>query len=171
MPVKNEPTTAEQASGTPQPPPSTDIDNVLATLKQVFSTFRDQLEQEAPKPFDGAALVAVNTFNDIVAGLQLKSRPRQPTSFGAVPPPSTVIELKWEDDFNFNNLDGYKLLRCKDVNKQDCGEPSDEHAQLKADARSFVDSNLDADTTYRYRLVAFNLRGSTNSAIAPAKTA
>lgn len=48
-----------------------DISQVVAALNQVFAALQSQLQNQAPRPFDGAAEKAVNVFNDIVLGLTL----------------------------------------------------------------------------------------------------
>jgi hypothetical protein len=154
----------EQAS---QPPPATgqvsDTRKVLATLDEVFSTFKNQLQDEAPKPFEGNAKIAVDVFNDIVAGLQLKSLPSVLTIVkGPLSP--TAIEFGWKDDTN--NADGYKVKRCQGQYCQDLVEIG----QLKPGARSFRDDNLSSNTTYRYQVIAFNFRGETPSNILEVKT-
>jgi hypothetical protein len=156
MPTTNDPNAAEQATEAPDVASRHDIGRVLTTLDQVFSTFRAQLQDEAPKPFDGAAKVAVDTFNDIAAGLKFKSLPAS-LKIAAKPISSTESELTWTDDTL--NADGYQLKRCRGEYCTDLVEVR----QLPSTARSFRDVNLAAGTTYRYQLVAFNPRGETPS--------
>jgi hypothetical protein len=156
MPTSNDPKDAQQAPQAPEAASGPDMGSVLATLDQVFSTFRAQLQDEAPEPFDGAAKVAVDTFNDIVAGLKFRPLPAAP-EIAAKPISSTEIELTWTDDTL--NADGYRARRCQG---QDCTDFV-EVRQLSPTARSFGDANLSVRTTYRYQLVAFNLRGETPS--------
>ena len=169
MPSKDHAKTEGQASQEPasQPPattgPASDMRKLLATLDEVFSAFRNQLKDETPPPFDGNAKVAVDVFNDIVAGLRLKFLPRALKVNGRVLS-LTEIELTWTDDTN--NADGYKVKRCQG---QYCQEPV-EIRQLKPTARSFRDVNLFNNTTYRYQVVAFNFRGETSSNIVDVTT-
>lgn len=156
MPTNNDPKAAEQAPQAPEAASGPDIGSVLATLDQVFSTFKAQLQDRAPEPLEGAAKAAVDTFNEIVAGLNF--RPLPPAlEIAAKPISSTEIELTWTDDTL--NADGYRVRRCQG---QDCTDFV-EITQLSPTARSFRDANLSASTTYRYQLVAFNLRGETPS--------
>jgi len=156
MPARNDPQATEQATETPEALKGPDIGRVLATLDQVFSTFRAQLQDEAPKTFDGAAKVAVDTFNDIVAGLKFKSLPAS-LKIAAKTLSSTEIELTWTDDTL--NADGYRVRRCQGQACTDFAEVR----ELSPTARLFRDAGLSAGTTYRYQLVAFNLRGETPS--------
>src|SRR5262249_25571970 len=76
MTTKDNRTAEAKTNKAPEAARVSDMHEVLTTLEQVFSTFRTQLQNEAPKPFEGgAAKVAVDTFNDIVAGLKFKSLP------------------------------------------------------------------------------------------------
>jgi hypothetical protein len=155
----------EQAS---QPPATTgqasDMRKLLVTLDEVFSTFGNQLKDETPPPFDGNAKVAVDVFNDIVAGLRLKFLP-QALKIGGRAVSLTEIELTWTDDTN--NADGYKVKRCQGQNCSDLVEVR----QLSPAVRSFLDVNLAPYTTYRYQVVAFNFRGETSSNIVDVTTA
>lgn len=153
MPAKDNVKTEEQGY---RPPDGPDQKGVLNTLNRVFSTFREQLSTEVPKPFTGNAKIAVDTFNDIVAGLKLESgRPRAIT-IRAAKASATEIDLTWTDDFN--NADGYRVERCQGYGCQDF----DEIEQLVSSARGFHDANL-SPATYRYKVVAFNARGETVS--------
>jgi hypothetical protein len=157
--------TEEQAAETPEV--ASDMHRVLTTLDQVFSTFRTQLQDEAPKQFEGAAKVAVDTFNDIIAGLKFKSLPSalKIAAKNLSSPTAISIELTWTD--NTFDADGYKVTRCEGQGCQDLVEI----AQLSSGARSFLDTkNLSSNTTYRYQLVTFNARGETPSDIAQATT-
>jgi hypothetical protein len=156
MPAKDSVKTGEQAY---RPPDGSDLRGVIDTLDRVFSTFREQLRTEVPKPFTGNAKIAVDTFNDIVAGLKFESgRPRAVT-IQARKASATEVDLTWTDVPN--NADGYRIERCQGYGCQDL----DEIAQLASTARSFRDANLSDSTTYRYQVVAFNARGETASNI------
>jgi hypothetical protein len=163
MPTKNDPKAAAQATEAPEAAREHDLGRVLAALDQVFSTFRTQLQEETPKAFDGAAKIAVDTFNDIVAGLKFKSLPIALKIDGS-PISTTEIKLTWTDDTL--NVDGYRVRRCQG---QYCTDFVDVR-QLTPDVRSFQDFNLSAGTTYRYQLVAFNFRGETPSNIVTVTT-
>ena len=158
MPAKDNPKGEEQTPETAEAARGSEMHRVLATLDQVFSTFRTQLREEASKPFDGAAKVAVDTFNDILAGLKFKSLPAA-LQITAKPISLTEIEITWADDTA--NADGYRVKRCEGQYCQDL----DEVSQLPASARSFRDVNLSGNTTYRYQVITFNSRGETPSNI------
>jgi hypothetical protein len=170
MKTKNYPQSEEQSSQ-PSASQQPDMNQVLATLSQVFTTFQNQLQNrpqdEAPKPFEGAAKRAVEVFNDIVIGLQLRFLPIAP-NFEAKAVSSTEIELTWTD--NTNNADGFKIKRCQGQNCQNFTEIK----QLASAIRVYRDLNLSNSTTYRYQLATFNARGEklTNivEAITPATT-
>ena len=163
MPTRDDAKAAEQPAEAPEAAGGPGIGRILTTLDQVFSTFRAQLQEEAPKAFDGAAKVAVDTFNDIGAGLKFKSLPAALT-IAAKPISATEIELTWTDDTL--NVDGYRVRRCQGQYCTDLVEVR----QLSPTARSFRDVNLSASTTYRYQLVAFNFRGETPSNLVAATT-
>lgn len=146
----------EETDEAPEAVRGSDLDALLATLDQVFSTFQARLRDEAPKPFDGAARVAVDKFNDIVAGLKFVSVPRAPT-IAARPISLTEIELTWTDDTL--DADGYKVKRCHGRSCENFVEIS----RLPPSVRSFRDGNLAGNTIYRYQLVTFNSRGETPS--------
>src|SRR3979411_2337196 len=135
MAVKDDPKTEEHSSHSPESTQKADMNRVLTTLDQVFSTFRGQLRDETPKPFDGAAKVAVDVFNDIIAGLKFKSLPRALTIYGKAAS-STEIDLTWTDDTN--NADGYAVKRCQGNNCQNLYEI----ARLTSGVRTFRDFNL-----------------------------
>lgn len=160
MPAKDTSKTEEAAEAAR----GSDMHRVLTTLDQVFSTFRTQLQDEAPKSFDGAAKVAVDVFNDLVAGLKFKSLPSA-LEVAATPLSLTTIELTWTADTI--NADGYKVQRCEGEYCQDFTEIK----QLSASARSFTDGNLSSQIAYRYQLVTFNFRGETPSNIVTVTTA
>jgi Fibronectin type III domain len=156
---KDNPKTKKQTNEALEVARGSDKDSVLATLEQVFSTFREQLQTEVPKPFTGNAKNAVDKFNDIVAGLRFESHRPRAIKIAAKSLSPTGIELTWEDVAG--NADGYRVERCQGCNCQDL----DEIARLASTNRSFKDFNLSPTTPYRYRVVAFNFRGETSSKI------
>jgi hypothetical protein len=165
MMAKDSRKTEEQTAEAPKV--ASDEHRVLNTLDQVFSTFRAQLQDEAPKQFEGAAKVAVDAFNDIIAGLRFKSLPSALTiaAKNLSSPTAISIELTWTD--NTFDADGYKVKRCEGQGCQDLVEIE----KLSSSARSFLDiKNLSSNTTYRYQLVTFNARGETPSNIVDATT-
>jgi hypothetical protein len=156
MPARDNPKTEEQTYEGPESARGSDMQRLLTTLDQVFSTFKTQLRDEAPKPFNPAAQVAVDTFNDIVAGLKFRSLPTA-LKIAARPILPTKIELTWTDDTL--NVDGYRVKRCEGQYCEDLVEV----IKLSANVRCFQDVSLSPNTTYRYQLVSFNSRGETPS--------
>jgi hypothetical protein len=156
MPARDNPRTEEQTYEGPESARGSDMQRLLTTLDQVFSTFKTQLRDEAPRPFNPAAQVAVDTFNDIVAGLKFRSLPTA-LKIAARPILPTKIELTWTDDTL--NVDGYRVKRCEGQYCEDLVEV----IKLSANVRCFQDVSLSPNTTYRYQLVSFNSRGETPS--------
>jgi hypothetical protein len=157
MPTSNNPQPDAQAYRPPEDAHTSDTQRLLNTLDRVFSTFREQLQTEAPRPFTGNAKTAADTFNDIVAGLRFDSvRPGLFTiEIARVTP--TQIEIKWTDVAG--NADGYRIERCQG---QKC-EDLNEIGRVGSTERSFRDAGLSRGTFYRYRVVAFDSRGETAS--------
>jgi hypothetical protein len=158
MPSKDNPKNEEQMYQPPDGNRSTDMHKVLTALDEVFSAFRSQLRDEVPKPFTGDAKIAVDVFNDIVAGLRLEARPRaikiEVRQFSP-----TEIDLTWTD--TIGNADGYRVERCEGYNCQDW----EEIARLTSIERIFKDFNFVTNTLYHYRVMAFNFRGEISSNI------
>ena len=134
-----------------------DARRLLSTLDGVFSTFRQQLGSEVQKPFTGAAKIAVDTFSDIVAGLNFESRRPRAVTISAARVSHTEVDLSWEDFPN--NAEGYRVERCEGYNCHDL----EEIALLPATARSFRDDGATERLSYRYRVVVFDTRGETSS--------
>ncbi len=135
-----------------------EMHSVLAALDEIFSTFRNQLRTETPQPFNSTAQTAVDKFNDILAGLALKSRP-QPFKIVGKRISHAEIDLTWTDDTNA--ADGYRVKRCQGHSCTDL----DVIAQLSASARAFRDLDAFGESFYRYQVVAFNARGQASSNI------
>lgn len=149
--------TEEQASQSPPAPwQASDMGKLLTTLDKVFSTFREQLRDEAPRPFTGNAKIAVDAFNDILARLRFETRPQAFKITGKALS-LTEIELSWTDVAG--NADGYRVERCEGYNCSDLHEVG----RLASTERSYKDFNLSSNTLYRYQVVAFNFRGETPS--------
>lgn len=94
------------------------------------------------------------------------SKPKAPSGLSATPMSSSQISLAWTDAAN--NEDGFKIERCTGSG---CSNFS-EIGQTGANVTSFSNnSGLAASTTYRYRVLAFNVAGSSRySNIAEATT-
>lgn len=79
------------------------------------------------------------------------SPPISPSGFGGIPDSVSAIRLAWEDS---DNESGYSLQRALD----EVGAWSLVHS-VDADETNFLDSGLDPNTRYCYRLKAFNTLG------------
>lgn len=92
-----------------------------------------------------------------------QSVPAAPTSLVATAMSSSKIKLTWVD--NSNNEDGFKIERSEDgINFRQINT-------VLANTATYTDSNLRANTTYYYRVRAYNIIGnSVYSNIASAKT-
>ena len=82
------------------------------------------------------------------------SKPKAPTSLVATPQSSSVISLAWTD--TANNEDGFTVERC---NGSRCSNFS-QIVTVGANVTSYSNTGLTANTTYRYRVSAFNTAGS-----------
>lgn len=160
---KTQAKTRQRTSDTPsmvsEPSPTPDItQEILTTLNKVFATFQGQLQNQTPKPLDGAAKAAVEAVDNIVAALNFRFLPVGP-KLTAKAISATEIELTWTDDTY--NADGYRLKRCQGTA---CGNLI-EITTLAKNLRSYRDANLSGNTVYRYQLVAFNVKGEGSSDI------
>jgi hypothetical protein len=91
--------------------------------------------------------------------------PAAPSSLTANAISRSQINLSWAD--NSNNESGFKIERCKNANCTNYVEI----AQVGANVTSFADTTLNRNTTYRYRVRAFNAGGNSSySNSASAKT-
>ena len=93
------------------------------------------------------------------------SLPAAPSGLTATAVSSTRINLSWTD--NSNNESGFRIERCRNANCTNYVQV----AQVGANINTFADTTLTRNTTYRYRVRAFNAGGnSAYSAPATAKT-
>jgi hypothetical protein len=91
--------------------------------------------------------------------------PAAPSGLAATTISRTQINLSWTD--NSGNESGFKIERCKGTNCTNYAEI----AQVGANVTSFANTGLTKNTSYRYRVRAFNAAGnSTYSNAASAKT-
>ncbi|MEA3643978.1 MAG: S8 family serine peptidase, partial [Lamprobacter sp.] len=81
------------------------------------------------------------------------SPPSAPASLSAMTVSHSAIDLAWSD--TANDEDGFKLERS-----QDNGATWTQIDSLAANTQAFSDTGLDAETTYAYRLFAFNSAGT-----------
>ena len=89
--------------------------------------------------------------------------PAAPSSLTATAVSRTQINLSWAD--NSGDETGFKIERCKTANCTNYAEIS----QVGANVTTFADTGLTKNTTYRYRVRAFNANG--NSAYSNAASA
>jgi hypothetical protein len=158
MPAKDSPKTEQQGYQPPESGRPSDMDRVLTTLDRVFARFGDRLQTETPRRFTGNAEIAVGVFNDIVAGLKLEAAPVAVTLAARIVS-ATEVELTWTDVAG--NADGYRVERCQGYRCHNLEEID----RLPSTARFFRDANVAPNTSYRYQLIAFNVRGEAGSNI------
>ncbi len=82
--------------------------------------------------------------------------PTAPSSLAATAVSSTQIDLAWVD--NSDNEDGFQIERCTGL---DCAGFA-QIAQVSADVNVYNDTGLAADTSYNYRVRAFNSGGDSD---------
>jgi thermitase len=92
------------------------------------------------------------------------SPPAAPTTLVATAVSTSQISLTWSDQSS--NENGFRVERCTGAS---CTAFT-QIASLSADTTSYQNTGLAANTTYRYRVVAFNDGGSSPSSIAAATT-
>jgi len=91
--------------------------------------------------------------------------PAAPTNLIATAVSRTQINLTWTD--NANNEDGFYIERCKGATCTNFTRI----ATVGANATSYSNTGLGKNTTYRYRVLAYNSAGNSGySNIASAKT-
>ena len=99
----------------------------------------------------------------IVKGAVVPVVPAAPSGLTATAISRTQINLAWVD--NSGDETGFKIERCKTANCTNYVEVS----QVAANVTTFADTGLTKNTTYRYRVRAFNAGG--NSAYSNATSA
>jgi hypothetical protein len=139
---------------------ATDQDQILNVLTSVFSTFQEKLEAEPPKatalPPD-AASVAIR-FNNLVADLQFKPRPRPP--FLQTPEAGvTAVDLRWTVTEQTGEISEFHIKRAVGAQNEDFNKIK----VLPASARDYHDDTVARGTTYRYMIVAITARGEVPS--------
>ena len=82
--------------------------------------------------------------------------PAAPTALNAVAASSSQINLSWTD--NANDEEGLKVERCTGTGCTNFGQI----AQLSANVTTFNNSGLASNTTYRYRVRAYNVTGNSD---------
>jgi hypothetical protein len=106
---------------------------------------------------------AVVDYFRIVKGAAAPLTPAAPSNLVATTVSRTQINLSWTD--NSDNESGFKIERCKGANCTNYAEV----AQVTANVTTFANTGLTKNTTYRYRVRAFNAGG--NSAYSNATSA
>lgn len=126
--------------------------NDIATINSVQPDENGTISITVIKP-SGSSYAYINSMV-MEAVSQNGIAPLKPTNlFVAV---DTQIDLSWED--NAVNEDGYNVLRSTFS-----GGTFVNVGVLAADANSFIDSGLETNTTYFYKVEAFNSFGSKES--------
>ena len=99
----------------------------------------------------------------IVKGAVAPVVPAAPSNLAATTSSSSQINLSWTD--NSSNETGFKIERCKGANCTNYVQI----IQVGANVTAFANTGLTKNTTYRYRVRAFNADG--NSAYSNAASA
>jgi len=99
----------------------------------------------------------------IVKGAVVPVVPAAPSNLAATTSSSSQINLSWTD--NSSNETGFKIERCKGANCTNYVQI----IQVGANVTAFANTGLTKNTTYRYRVRAFNADG--NSAYSNAASA
>ena len=97
------------------------------------------------------------------------AKPKPPSNLGATAISSSQINLSWAD--NSDNETGFAIERCAGAGCANFTEIN----RVNLNVNTFVDPGLTAQTTYRYRVLAFNAAGNskysnTAEATTPAST-
>jgi len=90
--------------------------------------------------------------------------PAAPSNLTATAVSTSQINLAWSD--NSSNEDGFKIERCTGAGCTNFAQI----AQVGADVSTFNNTGLSSNTTYRYRVRAFNMGGNSLSNAAQATT-
>ena len=91
--------------------------------------------------------------------------PNAPTNLAATPVSKSQINLTWTD--NATNEDGFRIERCKGAT---CTKFV-QIATVSSNVTAYTNTGLSANTTYRYRVRAYNASGTSGySNIANATT-
>jgi fibronectin type 3 domain-containing protein len=96
----------------------------------------------------------IGSFKFNSCGAPPPPAPAAPTDLVATPVSSSEIDLTWTD--NSNNEDGFKIERCQGV---DCTNFA-QIAQTGPNVATYNDTGLSCNTSYTYRVRAFNAGGN-----------
>ncbi len=146
---------------------TTDNDQILNVLTNVFSTFQEKLQAEPTKapPLPPEAVKAAIRFNNLVADLQFKPRPRPP--FLETPAAGvTAVDLRWTVTEQTGEISEFHIRRALGAQS----EKFDRIMVLPASARDHHDDKVARGTTYRYMVIAITARGELPSEVKNATT-
>ena len=133
--------------------------SVIATVPSDTTTYKDtSVEAEKTyyyrvKAFNSKGDSAYSNEVQVTTPAQ-QTAPNAPSNLSGTAVSSSEIDLTWND--NSDNEDGFKIER-----KEEGGTYS-EIASLPANTTTYKDTGLSADTTYYYRVKAFNNKGESN---------
>ena len=140
----------------------------LSALTNTYQTIQKNMEgaqlpldgQTQPKELTGAPKAAVEKFNDILAGLELKPPLDPPliTSATAISPNEVV--LNWSISPETGNPSGFKIMRAQDPKIDEFVQVGD---QLQPSDREYRDKTVNGKTRYLYQVIAQTSRGETRS--------
>lgn len=102
-------------------------------------------------------------YSNVVSAKTFPEPPAAPSELSAVTKSQSAIDVTWKD--NSDNEDGFQVARSEKN-----GNDFIEIASLGAGAQSFNDKDLKSNTTYFYRVRAFNSGGDNQSPHASATT-
>ena len=144
-----------------------DTKEVVDLLTSILEDVRAQVEVGTPKLSEGASLAAKQQYKRITASFGLKYPPETPGRLKAKAVSIGQINLIWTYK-NANNIDGFRIERCA---HDECDDFVEVQQIDNPKATNYEDTNLTADTRYRYRVRAFNICGdSSYSHVTEAKT-
>jgi acid phosphatase type 7 len=107
----------------------------------------------------------VSAYSNVASATTSQSTPAAPGGLAATALSATQVNISWTD--NSNNESGFRVERCAGVNCTNFAQI----AQLGSNITAFQNLGLTKNTTYRYRVRAFNAGGNSSySNIASAKT-
>ncbi|MDQ7064155.1 MAG: S8 family serine peptidase [candidate division KSB1 bacterium] len=124
-----------------------------AQVKQRLFDTADDLDAKNPTYAGKLGAGRVNAFNAVNDGGTTPNPPAAPSNLTATAVSTSQIDLSWTD--NSNNEDGFKIER------KDPGSTTFvEIAQVGANVTNYSDTGLNPNSTYTYRVRAFNADGN-----------
>jgi hypothetical protein len=136
----------------------------LSALTNTYQTIQKTMvgapqpgtEQAQPKEITGKAKEAVEKFNDILAGLQLKPPLAPPVVTSLTASSPTEVRLNWSISPETGNPSGFKIMRAQDPEIDKFMQVGD---LLLPSATEYLDRTVISKTRYRYQVVALTFRG------------